>query len=151
MLNRLPRSVPDLQTLLDDLAVTTADMPKLARALGVSERTVWRWKAKKAPRMALLALWWLSREGHSHWDCEAARLTRDALAYNAALKAEVARLQRLIRLDGAITAGLVGRLHDAANHPHMPAAWSRRGVRPAPNPCQLVTWSANEASEERHY
>jgi hypothetical protein len=43
----------------------------IARALGVSARTVARWRASgEAPRAVLLALFWLTRWGSSALDCE---------------------------------------------------------------------------------
>lgn len=93
MLNRLPTWLPDLQELMTDLGLTTADMPKIASALGVSERTIWRWKGSKAPKTALLSLWWLSRWGHSEWDCEMHNRTKAALELRDSLWREVRKLQ----------------------------------------------------------
>lgn len=65
--------------MLRDLGLNASDTPRIARALGVSTATIWRWKRTNAPRAALLALWWLSREGYSVWDCEMANRTSLAL------------------------------------------------------------------------
>ena len=52
MLNRIPRRLPPLSDLLADLG--HPDEKAVAKALGVSESTVYRWKRKdKAPRPAL--------------------------------------------------------------------------------------------------
>lgn len=83
MLSKLPKHTGDFAQILDGLGNPPAD--RIARALGVSRRTVHRWKTSGAPRTALLALWWLSREGHSFWDCEMHERTRLALEMNAAL------------------------------------------------------------------
>lgn len=102
MLNRLPSGTGSFEDLLADLGLSARDTPRIARALGVSERTVWRWKKTQAPRMALLALWWLSRDGHSAWDCEMFNRTQLALAMNDCLvrsldeaKTKLARLGQI--------------------------------------------------------
>jgi hypothetical protein len=69
MLHRIPRQIPDLQTLLDDLGRPRTE--SIARALGVSPSTARRWVAAgNAPRSALLALFWLTRWGHSAVDAD---------------------------------------------------------------------------------
>ena len=73
MLNRLPRYVPSFADLLADMGSPGRDHRQVARALGVSERTIRRWIAGKAPRVARLSLWWLSRQGYNEWDCEMRR------------------------------------------------------------------------------
>lgn len=55
-----PASLPIWQTLLDDLG--NPPPQRVARMLGVSVRTVYRWNAAKA---AMLALFWLTRWGHT--------------------------------------------------------------------------------------
>jgi len=117
MLNRLPNWLPTFAELLTDLELTAADVPRLARALGVSERTVWRWKRSKAPRMALLSLWWLSRWGHSEWDCEMHNRTQLALGLRDALWREVSALRTVRRFDDGTASGIVGRPGRAANEP----------------------------------
>lgn len=70
MLVHIPRQLPPLSALLDDLGQPRPHA--LARALGVSARTVQRWIARDdAPRPALLALFWLSRWGRSVVECAA--------------------------------------------------------------------------------
>lgn len=68
MLNRLPKHPPGLDELLADLGHPCP--VSVAKALDVSPSTVRRWKRTRAPKTALLALWWLSRWGQSAWDCE---------------------------------------------------------------------------------
>lgn len=67
MLQKLPKGTPCIQTILDDIG-----RPKnrdLAKALGVSERTVYRWlNSGQPPRIASLALWWLTRWGQQEID-----------------------------------------------------------------------------------
>lgn len=105
MLNRLPKYAGTLADLLADLG-----QPKpaaVARALGVSERTVQRWIKSGAPRTALLSLWWLSRAGHDEWDCEMANRTSLALQTNRALWSEVARLRQELVLMTRTNPGVV--------------------------------------------
>lgn len=73
MINRLPRWLPTFAELIEDLGLRPETHPAVARALGVSERTIRRWIAGKAPRVARLSLWWLSRYGYSEWACEMER------------------------------------------------------------------------------
>lgn len=83
MLSRLPKYAGNLSDLLTEIG-----QPKpaaVAKALGVSERTVQRWIKSGAPRTALLSLWWLSHEGHSNWDAEMFNRTQLAVSTNKAL------------------------------------------------------------------
>lgn len=102
MLNRLPREAPSFAELVREIGSPPPAL--VARALGVSERTVRRWTAGKAPRTARLCLWWLSCEGHSAWSAEMANRTQLALATNAALWQEVGSLRRSLALQGTATA-----------------------------------------------
>lgn len=95
MLNRLPSGTGSFRELAEDIGLKPSDNKRIARALDVSERTVRRWWTSEAPKTACLALWWLSREGHSVWDCEMHERTRMAHQTNEALWAEVRRLRRL--------------------------------------------------------
>jgi predicted DNA-binding transcriptional regulator AlpA len=113
-LAKLPRQLPPLSALLRDLG--NPRPAAVARALGVSERTAWRWLADdEAPRSALLALYWLTSWGASEVVSDArqaigiARGLADALQReNAALRAEIGRL-------GAI--GDFGSANDPAARP----------------------------------
>lgn len=95
MLNRLPKHTGSFEELCADLGIS-GQTRAIAKALGVHERTVRRWKNHGAPRMALLSLWWLSREGYSAWDCEMHNRQALAVAYLAA-----AAREGRSRLDGA--------------------------------------------------
>lgn len=139
MLKHLPEWLPELGELMLDLGLKSADVPDLARTLGVTERTVWNWKRHGAPKMALLSLWWLSRWGHSYWDCEMERRTRLALDQADSLWREVRRLRTLLSLESAEPTRLVGRPGRAANEPddaasQAPAACGQlsQGYRPGP-------------------
>lgn len=101
MLNRLPKTIPPLSWLLDDIGSPSSD--QVGKALQVSARQVniWR-KADEAPRSVMLSLFWLTRWGVSAVDCQA---FNDAqLAHGLAgaheletgkLRAELVRLMRI--------------------------------------------------------
>lgn len=90
---------PTLDLLLDDLL--TRDLAAIAAHLGVTVRTLERWKASnEAPRTALLALFYESRWGYSllettahngHMYERAAR--QSAERENAMLRVRIARLE----------------------------------------------------------
>lgn len=100
MLRLIPTHVPPLATLVADLTNPTA--AELARALGVSERTVWRWLADGGPQAARLALYWLTPWGWSAHAAEARRRLQDwqalAEARRVQLDALQARFDRLASL-----------------------------------------------------
>jgi transcriptional regulator with XRE-family HTH domain len=99
MLNRLPKDPPKFADLVRDLG-SPKDLA-ISRALGVSERTVRRWMRGKAPRSAVLSLWWLSQEGHSTWDAEMHNRTCLAIQTNEALWREIGELRAAVAaLDG---------------------------------------------------
>ena len=93
--------VPPLSVLLDDL--TTQDAKKIAKHLGVSVKTLQRWKATdKAPRAALLALFYETRWGYSTMyttmfnECRMlAGIAEMMTRKNAALQLKVEQLERL--------------------------------------------------------
>jgi len=63
MLTLLPRHPPPLSVLMADLGLTPRSM---ARHLGVSERSIYRWMVKDhAPRPVMLSLFFASRWGVS--------------------------------------------------------------------------------------
>jgi len=100
-LQRAPSYLPNWQLILDDLGRPTAE--RIAKVLGISERTVRRWSATgRPPKWACLALFWLTRWGHSQVHTQA---TNDAALYASlarALQDERRALQhqihRLLRL-----------------------------------------------------
>lgn len=103
MLNRLPtpRETPPLSLILEDIGRPAP--AAVARALGVAPCTVSRWiAADDAPRLAALALFWLTRWGMSRVDCEAvnaatlyAQQARGLADELAQVRAQIARLARL--------------------------------------------------------
>lgn len=92
---------PPLSYLLDDLF--TRDAAAIARHLGVTVRTLERWKASDdAPRAALLALFYESRWGYSvmqttahNGELYARQLAQSLTRENAMLRARIARLERI--------------------------------------------------------
>lgn len=93
-------NVPPFSFLLDDLPATPA---QVARHLGVSLRTLARWRAAdQAPRAVMLALFFESRWGASAVNAHAVNDARIAYGLagslereNATLRARIARLDRL--------------------------------------------------------
>jgi hypothetical protein len=74
-IERLPAQVPIWDLILDDLGRPPAE--RIAKALGVGRTTVYRWnRAGSAPKVAALALFWLTRWGHSQIHADA---TNDAI------------------------------------------------------------------------
>jgi len=76
---------------LPGLAVMLADLPanqqEIARHLGITPRTLQRYKETgSAPRAVMLALFWETRWGRSAADCEAANW--GAMHYRRAMVAE---------------------------------------------------------------
>ena len=95
MLNRLPRHMPSLRTMLEDIGSPTTK--ELARALRVSETTARRWKREgKAPQVAMLAIFWVTRWGMSAADTEA----HNAACMSASLAR--ARLDKIGELEGRL-------------------------------------------------
>lgn len=126
MLNRLPKHTRTFQELALELGLNGCSDVELARALGVSPRTIGRWKSGNAPRVALLALWWLSEEGHSTWDSEMHNRTLIAIGLARAQADEIKRLRSL--------AASLGRLGDfgAMNDPAPNVLAARVTVTPEP-------------------
>lgn len=95
---RAPDSTPGLDELARHLG---ADAPAIARHLGVAVRTVYHWQAAgKAPRAALLALFWETAWGQSIVDAEAVNAARVARGLAEALERENATLRaRIARLE----------------------------------------------------
>lgn len=111
---KAPRQIPPPSVLLADIGQPPPAV--IARALGVSLRTVYGWKAAdQCPRPAHLAMFWESRWGQSVANVEAingerfARGQVDALQReNAMLRARVAYLERVGRFDSANAPTLAG-------------------------------------------
>lgn len=134
MLNRLPTMMPTLAEMVGDIGNPKPAV--LAKALGVSPRTVHRWlqAEEAAPRCALLAIFWLTRWGMSLAYCEAHNLAQMHAGMAACTRqqleqARAAHAAIVTELEARLE--LLGRIGDfgAANDPAPPP---RRGVPALP-------------------
>lgn len=83
----MPRDLPPWELLITDLGRPPAE--RIARALGVGVSSVYRWnRTGKAPRMARMALFWLTRWGHSAVHTQATNDAITACGLVAGLKRE---------------------------------------------------------------
>ena len=114
-LGHMPPTLPDWQTILRDLGDPPAGL--VAKALGVSPRTVYRWNGSSGPRVASLALFWLTRWGRSAVNAQATNDALVAVGYLRALQDELAAVRRqlahVLSLDasGSANQPLVGGPH----------------------------------------
>lgn len=101
-IERLPKALPVWAAILEDLG----DPPphRVAKALGVARSTVYRWNAAGGgPRMACLALFWLTRWGRSEVDAQA---VNDAQLYSGLAVSLAADRDRLAHQVQLLTATL---------------------------------------------
>jgi hypothetical protein len=99
-----PKALPIWQAILDDLG----DPPthRIARTLGVSIRTVYRWNAaQEAPRCAAMALFWLTKWGQSHVNAQAVNDAAMACGYVSALRRELEDARRELAYVSRLTNG----------------------------------------------
>lgn len=83
-----PVGLPIWQTLIDDLANPAP--ARVARVLGISERSVYRYnQTGVAPRVANLALFWLTRWGRSSVHAQATNDAIVAVGYAECLRKRV--------------------------------------------------------------
>jgi len=95
MLNRIPRNIPPLSTLLAELGATPR---QVARALQVSERTVKNWlSAENEPQAVRIALFWLTRWGYSIINTDA---ENEARLYAGLARSQADYIRRLENLSG---------------------------------------------------
>lgn len=111
-IDQAPRALPIWHAILADLG--DPEPRRIAKTLGVSLRTVYRWNAaQEAPKCAAMALFWLTRWGQSQVNCQAINDAVLACSYVEALQSEVKTLRvqvdKLARLNR----------HGAANGPLM--------------------------------
>lgn len=87
-----PTRMPIWQVMVDDLGNPT---PKqIGRALGLSERTVYRYNAAgQAPKSVCLAIFWLTRWGQALVHTNATNDALMAVGYAEALRREVEQLK----------------------------------------------------------
>lgn len=127
MLNRLPKELPPFEVMLKDIG--DPSLPALAHALQVHESTLRRWlRGQDVPRVAMLAVFWLTRWGMSLADCEAHNTAVTQASLASALQAQVDDLQeRIARLT---TIGEFGSANDpeSPNHISRPAVAKVRRV-----------------------
>ena len=104
---KAPTQLPLFADILDDLPART---PAIARYLGVTERSVYKWRAaNRAPRPAQLALFWETKWGQSLSTTTALNGAMYHAAHVASLEQEIARLKaQLARIE---------RFSDTANSP----------------------------------
>lgn len=92
-MHRAPRQLPPIAYLLDDAGGPEA----VARYLGVSPRTIARWRAgNDAPRAVCLALYWESRWGIQHLHADATNEAAHARQWVSSLERELDRLRGVI-------------------------------------------------------
>lgn len=116
-----PRTLPIWPLLLDDLG--NPPSTRIARVLGVGVRTVRRWnKAQRAPRVACLALFWLTRWGRSQVDAQAVNDCMVAVSYATGLESEVRALR--VELAHVLAIGEFGAANDPASIPPLPRSVS---------------------------
>ena len=90
-IDQAPSTLPIWQLILGDLGDPSA--VRVARVLGVGVRTVHRWnQAGSAPRVACMALFWLTRWGRSQVHTQATNDALMAVALAKSLEREVASL-----------------------------------------------------------
>lgn len=96
MLNMAPRSLPSFNQILPHIG--DPHPRRLAKYLGVSERTVYHWKkTDKAPKPVLLALFWESSYGKQTIDCELFNSMQAHKMLSESLKRNVANLEARVR------------------------------------------------------
>ena len=118
-----PAQLPVWELIHNDLGRPRA--ARIARVLGVGTSTVYRWHATgQAPRMACLALFWLTRWGHSHVSAQAAN---DAALYYGLARALTEERDQLRRQLAALNGPTAA---PAALPPVSPAApeWCGPGL-----------------------
>jgi ADP-ribosylglycohydrolase len=91
-LSQAPLRLPIWQAILEDLG--NPEPRRIAKVLGVSVRTVYRWNAtQEAPRCAVMALYWLTRWGQHQVNTQATNDAAMACSYVGALQKEVDKLR----------------------------------------------------------
>lgn len=115
MLCRIPRQLPPFILMIEDLG--NPKPAELARALGVTKRTVFRWLSAPddVPRPVLLSLFWLTRWGMSAVDAEAMNSARLHAGMVAGLRLEIDRLRA--ELARVVAAGDFGCANDYTAEP----------------------------------
>jgi transcriptional regulator with XRE-family HTH domain len=111
MILKPPRRLPPFLVLYDDLRSVGASPEAVAKYLGVSLSTVYRWLAgAEPPRPSVLALYWISKWGLSAIDAELSNTARLAQAMADARAREVRELHAVIARISAL--GSFGAAND---------------------------------------
>ncbi len=136
-IEQAPASLPYWQTILDDLG--RPPVRRVARVLGVSERSVYRYhQAGHAPRVVMLALFWLTRWGRSAVHTQA---TNDAVMAVALVRGLNDRIAQL--------AGQVEHLqrvgHFASANAPLVESGDRGGTPQVVSPCPSLQASGGDA------
>lgn len=99
-----PTSLPYWESILDDLG--RPPVPRIARVLGVGQTTVYRWNSTaRAPKVAQLALYWLTSWGRASVHAQASNDAMVACGYVDSLRSEVRRLEANVRHLAALSTG----------------------------------------------
>lgn len=139
MLTQLPKHLPELAEILDNLGNPGLD--KLSTALGVSTKTVKRYLEHGAPRPVLLSLWWLTSWAQSQTEVELrnhAQLERGMRqTYEREcqrLRAQVAHLHRI---------GEFGTANDPiSDTPSLSVKPARPQIPRQDKPCHVIRFSS---------
>ena len=153
-IDKAPKALPVWESILDDLGHPPAH--RVARVLGVGRSTVYRWNAEgHGPRIACLALFWLTRWGRSLVDTQATndavlhvQLARSLSEERDRLTHEVAALDRENRdlIYDLATTKLI--MFDRGNGPsasHSHTGTAPEGLPALTRPAQQLAWPALEA------
>ncbi len=108
--------LPPVSLMLDDIP---APLPVIARHLGITARTLRKYRATdSAPRAVMLALFWETRWGRSAADTEAANAAQVYRGETKALQAHAGRLAGIVwRLEHELHQAQKSGHHGAANLP----------------------------------
>lgn len=108
----LPKKLPPLGLMLEDIGDPSTDA--IAKALDVSRETVQRWIAQeKAPRVVLLALYYVTSWGRSEVNCQAENDASFYYSFVASLRTELAAANAKLARLGQI--GDFGSANDPAH------------------------------------
>ncbi|MEG2045786.1 MAG: hypothetical protein RR100_02955 [Comamonas sp.] len=96
MLNTAPRSIPSFNQILP--IIGNPHPRRLAKYLGVSERTIYQWKkTDKAPKAVCLALFWESSYGQKTIDCALFNSMQAHKLLSESLKRNIGNLEARVR------------------------------------------------------
>lgn len=115
-IEQAPATVPPWHAILADLCHPPAH--RVAKVLGTSSRTIKRYNASgNAPRMACLALFWLTSWGRSAVDAQATNDARVAVGLMQCLQDRVIELEAAVQHLQAI--GEFGAANDPCPQPRI--------------------------------